>query len=59
MDFNTTDKNIVEAATFTLLADNTIQYNGASGPQFASIHDSKYFASGDVWVCERDRPALV
>ena len=41
MDFNTTDKNIVGAATFNLLADNTLQYNGASGPPFASIHDSK------------------
>ena len=31
------NKNTVGAATFNLLANSTLNYNGASGPQFASV----------------------
>lgn len=36
---NPTNKNTLGAATFNLLPNNTLQYNGASGPQFASVAD--------------------
>ena len=37
MDLNPANKNTVGAATFTLLANSTLNYNGASGPQYASV----------------------
>ena len=37
MELNPTNKNTVGAATFNLLANSTLNYIGASGPQFASV----------------------
>lgn len=39
MFLNPANKNTVGAATFNLLANSTLQYNGASGPQFACVSD--------------------
>ena len=39
MYLNPTNKNTLGAATFNFLPNNTLQYNGASGPQFASVAD--------------------
>ncbi|KAM0806233.1 hypothetical protein BDR22DRAFT_816445 [Usnea florida] len=37
MDLNPANTNTVGAATFNLLANSTLNYIGASGPQFASV----------------------
>ena len=39
MFLNPANRNALGAATFNLLANGTLQYNGASGPQFASVAD--------------------
>lgn len=40
MYLNSANKNAVGAATFNLFTNNgTLQYNGASGPQYASVSD--------------------
>lgn len=39
MFLNSANKNAVGAATFNLFANGTLQYNGASGPQYASVSD--------------------
>ena len=39
MFLNPANKKALGAATFNLFANGTLQYNGASGPQFASVSD--------------------